>query len=250
MKQILLAGSLEELTEWLERRLGDVSVRAVSTSEEVLQELAGGTYSLLVLDQALAPPPAPDLLATIRAERGPANLPVIYCAQLEPGGAPPAEWITRAGVAQVLFHPLDREELARHAADLLGISLPSVSSPSQATTSPKQDLQGALSQIWEKFKDKIFARVDILEQAATDLLEGTLSDDRRRQAEREAHKLAGSVGTFGFIRGSRLAREMEQMLEAGKPLGSNEALQLSEMVVALRAELDQVPVEEEPRSVP
>src|ERR1700752_4596753 len=77
----------------------------------------------------------------------------------------------------------------------------------------------AVAKIWERFKGTTFNRLAVLEQAVMALLEGTLSDEVRRQAEREAHKLAGSVGTFGFAEGSRLARAVEQMLQAEALLG-------------------------------
>lgn len=96
----------------------------------------------------------------------------------------------------------------------------------------------------------------MLEQAAVALLEGALGEALREQAEREAHKLAGSLGTFGFAHGSRLAGEMERLFRAGKPLGQAETLRLSELVVALRQELERpaaappdspAPVDERPR---
>ena len=96
----------------------------------------------------------------------------------------------------------------------------------------------AVAQIWEQFKEVTFNRVGVLEQAARALVEGTLSDELRQQAERDAHKLVGSVGMFGFVEGSRLARTMEQMLEAGAPLGQAETLRLSELVVLLRRDLE------------
>jgi HPt (histidine-containing phosphotransfer) domain-containing protein len=96
-----------------------------------------------------------------------------------------------------------------------------------------------VAQIWERFKEATFNRVVVLEQAVMALLEGTLSDELQRQAERDAHKLAGSVGMFGFAEGSRLARTIEQMLQAGAPLGQTEILRLSELVVILHRELEQ-----------
>jgi len=60
----------------------------------------------------------------------------------------------------------------------------------------------------------------------------------RRQAEREAHKLAGSVGTFGFAEASRLAREMEQMFQEETALEAPQALRLSTLVVSLRQALE------------
>ena len=82
-------------------------------------------------------------------------------------------------------------------------------------------------------------RLVVLEQAAASLLEGNLHNELRQEAEREAHNLAGLVGAFGYSQGTRLARKMERMFEAGSPLGQAEALSMSEMVVSLRDELEQ-----------
>lgn len=101
-----------------------------------------------------------------------------------------------------------------------------------------QQVRAALAEIWERSKETILGRVAVLEQATTALLEGTLETALRQQAEHEAHKLTGSLGTFGFAQGSRLAREMEHLLQAEAPLGQTEALRLSELVVTLRQELE------------
>jgi ActR/RegA family two-component response regulator len=133
------------------------------------------------------------------------------------------------------LHPLDREELACQLAALVGQPLPSAPSPEAQA---QQQTIAALATIWERFQGTMTQRVAVLEQAAMALLEGTLDDELRRQAEREAHKLAGTVGTFGFMEGSRLAREMEHMLQAGARLDQTHALPLSELVVALIKELE------------
>ena len=95
-----------------------------------------------------------------------------------------------------------------------------------------------VAQIWEQSKDKIVARIDTLERATIELLDGRLEAGLRREAEREAHKLAGSLTTFGFPEGSRLSREIEQTFQAESPLEPKDALQLSEKVVSLRQTLD------------
>src|SRR5690242_8060713 len=95
----------------------------------------------------------------------------------------------------------------------------------------------ATVRLWERFKGTMANRVAVLEQAAVALLEGTLTAELRRQAEREAHRLAGSVGTFGFTEGARLAQEIEHMVQAGVALEQMHALQLSDLVVALLKEL-------------
>jgi len=64
-----------------------------------------------------------------------------------------------------------------------------------------QQVHAALAEIWERSKETILGRIAVLEQATAALQEGALEDSLRQQAEREAHKLTGSLGTFGFAQG-------------------------------------------------
>ncbi|HLO48397.1 MAG TPA: response regulator [Kamptonema sp.] len=106
-----------------------------------------------------------------------------------------------------------------------------------ATTNSKQSaLSDAVAKVWTRFKGSISDRVTILEQANTALTIGELSDELRQQATREAHKLAGSLGTFGLAEGSRLAREMESLLQ--NTPRQDQAPQLSQLVTTLRYELE------------
>lgn len=99
----------------------------------------------------------------------------------------------------------------------------------------------AISALWIRFKSSNIERLGVLEEAATALLDGGLDDDLRRRAEREAHRLAGSVGTFGFVDGSRLAREIERLLGGTALLRQREVLRCTELVVGLREELERPP---------
>ena len=68
---------------------------------------------------------------------------------------------------------------------------------------------------------------------------GTLDHALRASAERDAHKLAGSLGTFGLQRGTELARELETTFAAGgRPVDAIEGPHLSECIAGLRGELD------------
>ena len=91
-----------------------------------------------------------------------------------------------------------------------------VSQPSSAQK--LENVTAAVAKIWEQRKPKIIGRVDFLEQATLALLEGKLEEETRREAQREAHKLAGSLTTFGYPEGSRLAREIEQTDLASVPV--------------------------------
>jgi len=99
---------------------------------------------------------------------------------------------------------------------------------------------GGLATVWEHFRDATLKRVDVIEDAVIALLEGRLTPEHRRQAQREAGKLAGSAGTFGFPRSSQIAREIEQKLADESP-GQVEAVSISEQLLALRTDLEGTP---------
>ncbi len=91
-----------------------------------------------------------------------------------------------------------------------------------------------LSALWEKNLPVVHARVEELSGAAQSARKGTLSSEARQSAESTAHKLAGSLGMFGYKHGTEIAREMEQMLEGPESLDAN---RLSTLATELGAEL-------------
>ena len=96
----------------------------------------------------------------------------------------------------------------------------------------------AMRGIWERSRDVIMGRVVVLEAAVLALLAGNLTADSRRQAEREAHKLAGTVGTFGFDQASTLAREAEELLAGVQPIGPADTVRLSNLAAQIRRDLE------------
>ena len=94
----------------------------------------------------------------------------------------------------------------------------------------------ALAAVWERFRDGTLQKVASIEDATLALLEGHLAPEQRQQAEREAHKLAGSCGTFGFPRSSQLAREIEMTLSVDAPTALDAVL-ISEKLMAMRQDL-------------
>ena len=239
MTRILAVGVSPELVSFLERRLQGVEVTATQYGHEALAALAQGGWQLLVIDHHVTNPPALELLAEIRKLPAGANLPVICC--LEEGASSELQMtlVRKFGVEQICFHPLDPEELARRASERLNLSLRS--QPQQQSQVQDQAL-AAVAGLWTRFKGTMLGRVEVVEQALSALLEGDLSNELRQKAEQEAHKLAGSVGSFGFKEGSRLAHEIERFFRAGSTLEQSQALPLSEMAAALRRELESRPI--------
>lgn len=77
------------------------------------------------------------------------------------------------------------------------------------------ELDDKLARMWEKYRPVNSARVAAIEKAAQELEQGALSEPTREEAERVAHMIAGSAGTFGFHAITELAREIELQLEKG-----------------------------------
>lgn len=123
--------------------------------------------------------------------------------------------------------------------------LQATASGNEKNESAKQTQQTltALGGVWNRFQDRINEQVSVLEQAATAVLANTLTHELRTLAQQEAHTLAGSLGTFGFSKGSELARSIEHHLLPGKSLGIKEAKQVRKLVKALRQEIEQKPQE-------
>lgn len=105
----------------------------------------------------------------------------------------------------------------------------------------RQQTLSALSGLWERFKGRISEQVSVLDQATTALSNETLGQELRTQAEREAHTLAGGLGTFGFTKGSQLARKIEHLFETAESLSHKEVQELRKLVGALRQEIDRPP---------
>jgi len=93
----------------------------------------------------------------------------------------------------------------------------------------------ALARLWAKFLPEIEARVALIEAAAAALTSGSLPDGQREAAHGAAHKLAGTLGTFGLQRGTELAREAEDFLAIRREAG--EAGVLAEWAAGLKAEI-------------
>ena len=89
-----------------------------------------------------------------------------------------------------------------------------------------------IARVWRSSEAAIHERLDAVDAAGAALLAGSLDDERRAAAIAAAHKLTGSLGTFGLPEGSELAGELETMLRAP---GVPPPMRLSELAERLRA---------------
>ncbi|MFB2771179.1 response regulator [Pelatocladus sp. BLCC-F211] len=108
----------------------------------------------------------------------------------------------------------------------------------------QQILLTAIAQEREDFKAKVGSRIAVLKQAANSLRKGTLDAQLRQKAEQEAHKLAGSLGSFGFPEGSLLANEIEDLFQNQKFFSQAKCFYLDKLLIKLQQELEKTPVEQ------
>ncbi|HEX7242249.1 MAG TPA: response regulator, partial [Longimicrobiaceae bacterium] len=241
MTGILTAGLPAETVGWLARRLPEATVEAAGDGRALLRALAARSWAVVVLDTLPDLPPT-DALRALRSLPEGRSVPVVFCSRARVDAATGQFLVGRMGVTHLLLHPVDRDELLRHVAALAATPV-----AEDVPEAARAGLSGAVGELWERFRGSVLERVSVVEECALAVLEGTLDEELRRRGEREAHKLTGAVGTFGFTEGSRLAREAEGLLEGAAPLGPPQALRLSELAVALRAELERpAPPQEAP----
>lgn len=98
-------------------------------------------------------------------------------------------------------------------------------------TDRNAELRKGLAAIWQKSLPRVNEQIAVLEGIAASLAGGPLAAEEMRVGEREAHKLAGSLGTFGFQDGTRIAREIETLM--GSATSPDPAFMAS-LVVELR----------------
>jgi len=132
------------------------------------------------------------------------------------------------------------EENSKGAKEQKSKDLKEQESTGEEESTVELQTEAGIADIWEQVKESTNGRVAILEQAVALLLQNKLSEEWRQQAEREAHKLAGSLGMFGADEGSRLAQEIETLLEKRVSLERNQTQHLSQLVTALRQEVQRM----------
>ena len=227
--QIILAGLTNDLEHYLEESLASCLLTFSNTSSATLASLEEGNWQLLVLDQMLLTPQIVKVLNNAYSRLKQGNQLIIYC--LERDGV---EYLPRKILGQLLFYPFEAPELVHIIAENLSLSLPpetleetpkqnsaqnltqlpSISPPEPSPLPdrpPTSELESNIATLWDKFKDKIHQRLVVLETAKTAYLEGEITPELQQQVISEAHKLAGSLGTFGFPLGTQLARKIEDL---------------------------------------
>ena len=96
-----------------------------------------------------------------------------------------------------------------------------------------------IDEIWKNHQTKIIEQLNLVEATIHACENRTLSHQSRETGIRNAHSLAGSLGTFGLPSGSTIARSLELMLISKNQLEHSEIEQLQRWIQELRNLVDQ-----------
>ena len=107
--------------------------------------------------------------------------------------------------------------------------------------SAAKDKTADIGQIWSQFKDLAFERLTDLEKFTVASAENKAAA-LHTQAKSSAHKLAGSLGCYGFPEGSKIAKQIELLLDDDL-LKAENLKQISDLTASLRNELQHQPFE-------
>ena len=82
------------------------------------------------------------------------------------------------------------------------------------SVSSSDKLTKEINELWLKHLPLIHSRIDTIRIAIKDLKNQQLSEDLRAKAMRDAHGLAGSLGTFGLQGASEAAAKIDRALQS------------------------------------
>ena len=115
--------------------------------------------------------------------------------------------------------------------------------PDSNRTTRQQKHQAVVEQAWLKFQNLVLQRLAELEKLAVALTEENVSPEIYDRAQLSAHKLAGSLGCFGFPKGSKIAKQLQQLLEDNSS-AAIEPARVQQLICDLQQELNHQPFAE------
>lgn len=132
----------------------------------------------------------------------------------------------------------------RSAVDVRHQNIPPIAlfpNPQPPTQPTQPDQQAAylsfLNETWFASKPKHLEQLVVFSQVVQALQSDTLTAQLQTQAKQVAHKLAGTLGTFGLTQGMQLARQLEHILDGALTLGFHNVPLLKTLVLDLQQEI-------------
>jgi DNA-binding response OmpR family regulator len=163
------------------------------------------------------------------------------------GEAPPGEESVRTHI-KGLRHKLQAVGMAKDTIQTvygIGYRLKSDQKKTEPSKVRNQDRVVEITRAWSQFREVAWQRLAILNDFNIALTEKKITPQIQKEAKNSAHKLAGSLGGFGFSEGSKIAKQIENLLEAN----SFDSLQINRLLADLDDELQHQPFEDKVREV-
>ena len=188
-RRLLIVGFTPEEASNLLTKLPRERATVAETYADAFRELASEAYSLVVMNQGttdgvlhprvlrLQPATGDELFHTLFGQvsletnmRQETNMPTNHAS------SGPSEHVSR--------HERQKQPAKGHTPD----------NQRDEVEQENPHLQKLLLQLWEKAKDDVTHRVEVIQKATASLLEGSLDDSVRKEAIEDAHKLAVVAG--------------------------------------------------------
>lgn len=115
--------------------------------------------------------------------------------------------------------------------------------PASVVDAKQQQMEALVAKVWERAKPNVLEQLAQIQKATQALLSQGLDQASRKTAEGVAHKLAGSLGTFGLLKGSELAKKIETIYESDLSVVEQQMHYLQELVVDLHLLVEQTTAE-------
>lgn len=212
-RSLLLAGHDEEFRRLLEVTLPGPVVEMVGDLNEAAERIAQGRYSLVLFDLDAAPANLSELIHPQRED-------VVWAATVRPELSAQASDLVAQGVERIFYHPVAPAHLARQLSWLLRLDTPALALQEPAKTSRI----GRQSELYQTFLSTTRERIAKVFQKAS--IES--SAEERLDLTREAHRMVGTLGSFGFPLGSEMARQLEELLASG-PLSQSGVIKVTSL---------------------
>jgi len=109
--------------------------------------------------------------------------------------------------------------------------------PAELSSPALEQINSITANVWQRAYSKSLDKIAELEQAIVTLQSGKLEESLCKQTVFTAHKLAGTLGVFGFKVAAQLSQQIEDVFRLAI-VPKDSATQLLQWIQALRRELD------------
>lgn len=110
-------------------------------------------------------------------------------------------------------------------------------SKEEKETQTHETVLASVDAVEERFRLSLESRVRVLEEMEVALQTHHLSPEQQENAREEAHKLVGGLGTFGYPKGSKIARSIEHLLKNNSLLEERQAARFSQLLADLKQQI-------------